>query len=138
MLAFFVPVSVIGQDKPTGTVKSAMQVEPLRTVIVNGAEEPVYRVGKGITAPRVVYSPEPEYSNEARRQKVGGVVTLGVVVTSAGKVTDIRVLNGRGYGLDEKAVEAVRHWKFQPASKDGKPVSVEIALEIMFRLYENH
>jgi periplasmic protein TonB len=69
--------------------------------------------------------------------KIEGVVTLDIVVTSAGKTTQIRVLQGRGYGLDQKAIEAVSRWKFQPATKDGTPVSVEIAVEISFHLYQN-
>lgn len=110
------------------------QTARARTVMVKGIAEPVYNVGKGITRPKVISAPSPEYSSEARKHKIGGVVTLRVVVTSEGKVTDIRVLAGRGYGLDEKAVDAARHWRFEPATIDGRPVSVEMALEMMFRL----
>ncbi len=104
--------------------------------MVNGVAERVYRGDEGVAHPRQIYSPPPDYSDEARKRKIGGVVTLGVVVTSAGKATAIRVLSSRGYGLDEKAIEAVRRWRFQPGTKDGKPVSVEIAISIMFRLYQ--
>lgn len=130
---------VYAQEKSSNvSVKPAAQGEPARTLIVNGVAEPIYRSGsKGITVPLRTYSPAPDYSKEARRRKIEGVVTLDVVVTSAGKTTQIRVLQGRGYGLDEKAMEAVSKWKFQPATKDGTPVSVEIAVEISFRLYQN-
>jgi len=60
---------------------------------------------------------------------------LTMVVTSEGNTDQIRVTKGIGHGLDEKAVEAVSKWKFQPATKDGKPVSVEIAVEVDFHLY---
>ena len=102
------------------------------TVLVNGVREPVYKAGNGVRPPRPLYQPEPELSNEARKRKIQGVVTLDVVVTSIGKTTQIRVLQGRGYGLDEKAIEAVSKWKFQPGTKDGVPVSVEIAVEFDF------
>jgi TonB family protein len=109
---------------------------PTQTVVVNGVSEPVYKVRDGVTPPRAIYSQDPEFSEEARSQKVQGTVMLGLVVTSAGKATQVRVLKGRGYGLDEKAVEAVSQWKFKPATKDGKPVSVEIAVEVDFRLWQ--
>jgi len=125
------------QDKPDKT--SGQSVDdggPARTVMVNGLPEPVYHVGKGITPPRPTYSPQPEYSEEARRRKVQGTVVLAIVVTSAGDVAQIRVTHGRGYGLDEKAIEAVREWKFRPAMKDGAPVSVDVAVEVSFHLYQ--
>jgi TonB family protein len=109
---------------------------PTQTVVVNGVSEPVYKVRDGVTPPRAIYSQDPEFSEEARRQKVQGTVVLDIIVTSAGKATQIRVTQGRGYGLDEKAVEAVSKWKFEPATKDGKPVSVEIAVEVDFRLWQ--
>lgn len=104
------------------------------TVLVNGVSEPVYRVRDGVKPPRVIYSPGPEFSDEARLQKIEGTVTLDIVVTSAGKTALIRVLKTLGYGLDEKAIEAVRTWKFHPATKDGKPVSVNVAVQVEFRL----
>ena len=131
-------VLVAEQGRPSeNTVGSAKQSGPADTVIVNGVAEPVYRSMKGIVPPRQIYSPPPDYSNEARKRKIEGVVTLAAVITSAGQTTQIRVLASRGYGLDEKAIEAVRNWKFKPATKNGIPVSVEMALEISFRLYHH-
>jgi TonB family protein len=131
-------VLVAQQDRPSdNTVGSAKQTGLADTVIVNGVAEPLYRSMKGIVPPRQIYSPPPDYSNEARKRKIEGVVTLAAVVTSAGQTTQIRVLTSRGYGLDEKAIEAVRKWKFKPATRDGVPVSVEMALEISFHLYHN-
>jgi TonB family protein len=118
--------------------KTATKDSTARTVMVDGVAEPVYHPGKGVTFPRQVYSPDPEFSDEARRRKIEGVVTLSAIVTSKGETTEIRVLHGRGYGLDEKAVDAVRQWKFDPATKGGKPVSVELAIEVDFRLYHRH
>src|SRR5690348_13199158 len=94
-----------------------------------------YRVGGGVSAPRALYAPDPEYSEEARKAKYQGTVVLLVVVGPDGKPHDIRVHRSLGLGLDEKAVEAVRQWKFEPARKDGAPVAVQINVEVNFRLY---
>jgi protein TonB len=94
-----------------------------------------YRVGGGVSAPRVLYDPEPEYSEEARKAKYQGTVVLWVIVGPDGRVRDIRVARGLGLGLDEKAIEAVRQWKFEPARKDNQPVPVQVSIEVNFRLY---
>jgi len=95
----------------------------------------IFHVGGGVSPPRAIYQPEPEFSEEARKAKYQGVCTLGLVVGVDGRPTNIRVLSSLGMGLDEKAIEAVRTWKFEPAMKDGHPVPVEIALEVDFHLY---
>jgi len=95
----------------------------------------VFRVGGGVSAPRPVYDPDPDYSDEARRAKFQGSVVLWIVVGPDGKTHDIRVARTLGMGLDEKAIEAVREWKFEPAMLDGHPVAVQINVEVRFRLY---
>lgn len=95
----------------------------------------VYRVGGGISAPTAVSSPDPAYTEEARRAKKQGTCTLWLIVDSAGHPRDIRIVRGLGFGLDEKAVEAVKQWRFNPALKDGKPVDVQISVEVEFHLY---
>jgi TonB family protein len=95
----------------------------------------VYRVGGGVTPPRVLYDPDPDYSEEARKAKFQGTVVLWVIVGPDGRPRDITVQRSLGMGLDEKAVEAVRNWKFEPAKKDGQAVAVQIAIEVNFRLY---
>ena len=95
----------------------------------------VFRVGGGVSAPRLIYDPDPEYSDEARKAKYQGVVVLWVVVAPDGMAHDIRVQRSLGMGLDEKAIEAVKKWKFEPAKKDGQPVSVMVNVEVSFRLY---
>ncbi len=94
-----------------------------------------YRVGGGVSAPRALYAPDPEYSEEARKAKYQGTVILWVVVGPDGRVHDIRIQRTLGMGLDDKAVEAVRTWRFEPARKDGQPVPVQINVEVNFRLY---
>jgi TonB family protein len=94
----------------------------------------VYRVGGGVTAPVLLYKKEPEYSEEARKAKYQGTVLLYIEVDSSGKATNIRVQKSLGLGLDEKAMEAVKQWKFKPGYKDGKPVTVAATIEVNFRL----
>jgi TonB family protein len=95
----------------------------------------VFRVGGGVSAPRVLYNPDPEYSEEARKAKYEGVVVLSIVVGPDGRPHDIRILRSLGMGLDEKAMEAVRLWKFDPARKSGQPVAVQVDVEVRFSLY---
>ncbi|MFZ0913622.1 MAG: TonB family protein [Candidatus Korobacteraceae bacterium] len=95
----------------------------------------VYRVGGGVSAPRAIYDPDPEYSEEARKAKFQGTVLLWVVVGADGRPRDIHVQRSLGMGLDEKAIEAVQQWKFAPSMKDGHPVPVQVNIEVNFRLY---
>jgi periplasmic protein TonB len=94
-----------------------------------------YRVGGGVTAPRVIYAPDPEFSEEARKAKFQGTVVLWAIVGADGRTHDIRVQRSLGMGLDEKAIEAIRQWKFEPGRKDGIAVAVQINVEVNFRLY---
>jgi len=95
----------------------------------------IFHVGGGVSPPRAIYNPEPEFSEEARKAKYQGVCTLGLIVGTDGRPSNIRVLSSLGMGLDEKAIETVKTWKFEPAMKDGHPVRVEIAVEVDFHLY---
>ena len=95
----------------------------------------IFRVGGGVSAPRALFSPDPEYSEEARKAKYQGVVVLWLIVGPDGRPRDMKVVRPLGMGLDQKAIEAVRQWKFEPAMKDGKPVAVQINVEVNFRLY---
>jgi len=88
-----------------------------------------------VTAPRPVYFPDPSYSNEARRAKRQGVCVLSLIVGPDGLPRDIVIKRALGYGLDDKATEAVKQWKFDPALKNGEPVAVKIDVEILFRFY---
>jgi len=94
-----------------------------------------YQPRVGITAPRAVYDPEPEYSEEARKVKHQGIVVLALVVDAQGHARDIRVARSLGMGLDEKAIEAVKKWKFAPGTNNGVPVSMQVNVEVNFRLF---
>ena len=89
---------------------------------------------EGISLPRPIFSPDPEYPEEARRANYQGSVVLGMVVETDGRPYGIKVLRTLKYGLDEKAIEAVKKWRFEPAMKDKTPVAVYISVQVHFRL----
>ncbi len=96
----------------------------------------LYQIGGRVSAPVVIHSVEAEFSDEARRAKYQGVCLISLIVDTQGNPQNIRVVRALGMGLDEKAVEAIRQYKFKPAMKDGKtPVPVMITIEVDFRLY---
>ena len=96
----------------------------------------LYHVGGSISAPIALNSVEAEFSDEARRAKYQGVCLISVIVDAQGNPQNPRVVRALGMGLDEKALEAVRKYKFKPAMKDGRtPVPVMITVEVNFRLY---
>jgi protein TonB len=97
--------------------------------------EPVYRIANGVTAPKGTYLPDPSFTEQARKQKLQGVVVLQIVVTREGKVDDVKVVRGLDPGLDQSAVDTVRQWRFNPGTKDGQPVNVQITVETNFHLY---
>jgi TonB family protein len=95
----------------------------------------IYRIGGGVSAPVAIFDPDPEYSEEARKAKYQGTVVLWVVIGADGKPREIRVERSLGMGLDEKAMEAVKKWRFRPAMKDDQPVPVMVNIEVSFHLY---
>jgi periplasmic protein TonB len=90
--------------------------------------------GRGVTPPQLVYKVEPEFSEEARKAKHQGMVVLTIEVDSSGNVRNVRVRQSLGLGLDEKAIEAVSHWRFRPATLDGKAVTTEAVVQVNFQL----
>ena len=96
----------------------------------------LYHIGGSVSAPVVLYEPEAEFSDEARRAKYQGVVLVSIIVDAQGHPQNARVVRALGMGLDEKALEAVMKYKFKPAMKDGRtPVPVPMNVEINFHLY---
>jgi TonB family protein len=93
-----------------------------------------FKIGGGVSAPVAITKPEPEYSEEARKAKYQGEVWLSVVVDEKGIPQDIKVTRKLGLGLDEKAIEAVKKWRFKPGMKDGKPVAVQATIAVSFHL----
>lgn len=95
----------------------------------------LHRVGEGITPPKPTYSPDPEYSEKGRRDKYMSVVQIAGTVDPQGSFKDLCVSQAGGAGLDEKAMEAVKTWTFEPATQRGEPVAVRVNVEVSFRLY---
>jgi TonB family protein len=96
----------------------------------------LYHIGGGVSAPQILHQVDPEFSDEARRAKYQGVCLITIIVDANGIPQNPRVVRPLGMGLDEKALEAVKQFRFKPAMKDGKtPVPVQITVEVNFRLY---
>ncbi len=96
----------------------------------------IERIGGRVSAPTILHSVDPEFSDEARRAKYQGLCLISLIVDAQGNPQDIHVARVLGMGLDEKAIEAVKQFKFKPAMKDGKtPVPVRMTIEINFHLY---
>ncbi len=93
------------------------------------------RIGGSVSAPVVLFQPEPEFSEEARKAKIAGNVLVYLQVDENGRPQHVRVLRGIGMGLDEKAVAAVRQYKFKPAMKNGHPVPVEMNVDVDFHIF---
>ena len=95
----------------------------------------VFTLSNGVTAPQPIYDPEPEYSPEARAAHYQGTVLVWAIVDEQGIPRNPRVKRSLGMGLDEKALAAIRTWRFQPGTKDGHAVAVAVEFEVNFRLY---
>ena len=93
----------------------------------------VYRSGNGVSGPRVIEKTDPEYSEEARLAQLWGTIPLRVIVDAAGLIREVKVTKPIGLGLDEKAIDAVSKWRFEPGMKDGQAVAVIVAVEVNFR-----
>jgi TonB family protein len=98
------------------------------------SQEKVFSAGQdGATAPRLVHRELPEYTAEARNERIQGTVVLNVIVGPDDRAHHIVVAKGLGFGLDEKAMECVQQWRFEPGKKDGEPVAVKAMIEMNFR-----
>ena len=93
------------------------------------------RIGGGVSAPVVLFQPEPEFSEEARKAKVAGNVIVYLQVDEQGRPQRVRVMRGIGMGLDQKAVAAVERYRFRPAMENGHPVRVEMQVDVGFQIF---
>jgi len=101
-----------------------------------GSGDGIYVPGlNGVSQPVPIFTPEAEFSDEARRHKQQGACTISVVIDAQGNPQNPRVVQSVGMGLDEKALQAVMRYRFKPAKKDGRPVAVRIAVVVNFRLF---
>ena len=93
-----------------------------------------YRPGSGVTPPRILREVKADYTEDARRRNVEGEVVLEIVVRRDGSVSDVKLLNGLSGGLNERAIAAVRQWRFSPATRMGQPVDVVVEVAVEFKL----
>jgi TonB family protein len=116
------------------SVSVALPGMPTKKTTPSG--EQVFVVGGPVKAPRVLYQPMPQYTAEARDAKIEGIALLQGIIRKNGRITDLKVLHGLGYGLDQSAIDTIsREWRFNPGTLNGQPVDVQANIEISFRLY---
>ena len=118
------------EDPPPG-----VPTAPAEDLVTEIATGDVCQVGGRVTAPKVVYAPNPAYSEAARQAKFQGTGIVGLVLGPDGIPRDVWIIRGLGMGLDERSIEVVKKWKFQPAAKDESPVAVFLSVETSFRLH---
>jgi TonB family protein len=106
------------------------------TAPADNSTTPLRRIGGGVTPPKPQHLVDPQFSEQARAAKVGGVVLVTLIVDANGMPQNVHVLRGVGMGLDEKAVEAVKQYKFLPAMEGGKPVPVQLNVEVNFQIFD--
>jgi TonB family protein len=94
----------------------------------------IFKVGQGVTAPKLIRSPDPHYPEEALRERNQGACVLSLVVGPDGRTYRIKVVHSLGKDLDDAAIDAVKDWIFSPATKGGTPVAVAVAVEVRFQL----
>ncbi|HEX5235011.1 MAG TPA: energy transducer TonB [Silvibacterium sp.] len=140
----------------TGTSRATHETTPPETIASqsgNGQESRpnpdasgVYHAGKGVTPPQITYSVDPEFADKARRKKLGGTCIIAMVVDGTGTPQDVHIvtsiassvapkLRSAAKGMDENAVKAAKQYRFKPGTYQGKPVPVEIQIEINYRIY---
>jgi len=124
-----------------GRVDEATELDARSTATQRSNAQPasapssgVYRIGNGVTPPKVLRKVEPEYTGEARAAGLQGTVAITCEIGTDGLARNFRILRGLGLGLDEKTIDAVSQWQFQPGAKDGQPVPVLGTIEVNWRL----
>ena len=134
-------VAVAGQQPPASSLTAASQRQadecpfPPENKIASFDTNLYLPRGNGVKLGRAVSAPDPDYAESARQKKIQGCVMLAVAISATGTVDAVKVVKPLEPGLDQKAVEAVQQWKFTPATKDGKPIAVQIPISIGFSLY---
>ena len=103
----------------------------------NNSKKPVaeaYEPGGAIKAPKLTHYVEPEFSSQSKEAFIEGVVKISTIVTAEGRPSESSVTHGLNAEEDKTALEALKQWRFQPGTKDGKPVNVRVTIEIAFHL----
>jgi TonB family protein len=131
------------------TTSQANTTEPGQTAPAVGSNLGVYRVGGGVTAPKLVYAAEPQFSEQARKRKINSSALVQLVVETNGHVREIHIIKSAAenyanknpkdrdaaLSLDQKAIEAVGQYRFEPGKLNGKPVPVQLKVEVNFEIF---
>jgi bla regulator protein blaR1 len=123
----------IGTGAVTAPIIAGLIKAPV--AIAQAAPQQIYHIGGDVSAPKLVYASDPEFTEKARRAKYQGVCVISTVVDAQGNPTQVKVVRRLGMGLDKKAVEAVKQYRFTPGMRLGNPVAVEVKIEVNFRIY---
>jgi|SRR5579871_738802 len=123
-----------GEAEVDGQISTVSLYNPVIPSVEPQVGIRVYRVGDGVSAPVVISKVDPEYSEQARTARYEGTVLLSIEVDPTGTARNVKIVRSLGLGLDEKAIEAVKQWRFKPGQKDGIPVTVAATIEVNFRL----
>jgi bla regulator protein BlaR1 len=120
-----------------GPVTTAQATQTNRERASSNFADPqqIYHIGGDVSAPKLIFAPDPEFTEKARRAKYQGVCVISTVVDAQGNPTQVLVVRHLGMGLDKKAVEAVKKYRFTPAMRLGNPVAVQVNIEVNFRVY---
>jgi TonB family protein len=105
-----------------------------RLIASEPASDDAYKIGGDIHPPSLASKVEPEYTEDARLARYQGTAVLTIEIDTDGVARNMTVLRALGFGLDQKAIEAIRKWRFNPGTKDGQPVKVVAHVEVNFRL----
>jgi len=121
------------QAGPTTNIEEMSFDVSIEISALNGL--PIYGPKGNTTPPKPIHTPNPEYTKEARQAHYEGVLVLQLVVATDGTTKDIKATRPLQYGLTEKGIDAVKKWRFKPATKDGQPVSLQITVQVDFHIY---
>ena len=129
---------MIGAPLVGGAVSAQrVRAESANASVEQDKDKPtVHRPGEGVKLPKLVHEVKPDYTREAMEAGIQGRVSLQAVVLESGLVGDVDIVDSLDtvYGLDEQAIKAIRQWQFEPGTKDGKPVAVQVEVEFTFKL----
>ncbi len=121
----------VAAELPSATASASQSGKQSATQDADG----VYNVGGDVRPPVVLSSVDPKFTEQARKKKISGDVQVSLIVDAEGLPQNVHVVKGIGMGLDEKALEAVRGYRFKPALKDGIPVPVRLLINVNFRIF---
>jgi protein TonB len=120
---------------PSASAAPGPNASPKPEPVKDSAGNRVRHIGGGVTAPMLIYKVNPEYTPEAKATKIHGPVLVNLIVNEKGEPENVRVVRGIGYGLDQNAVVTVSHYRFKPATEDGKAVPVSVNVEVNYQVF---